>query len=277
MYSVELYARVRRACHVEGLSERAAARLFGIDRKTVSKILKHSVPPGYRRSKPAVRPKLDPFLPIIDQILEADRALPKKQRHTAQRIFERVRDEHGFTGGITIVTDYVREKKRRTQEVFVPLSHPPGHAQVDFGEALGEIGGVRCKLHYLAMALPHSDAFFIKAYPAETTEAFCDGHVAAFAFFGGVPLSILFDNTTLAVAKILGDGTRKRTITFSELQSHYLFEDRFGRPGKGNGEPLRRHWFKPNGERQRRGRHRLRPAELPGADAPVRELRGAER
>ena len=234
MYSVELYARVRRACHVEGLSERAAARLFGIDRKTVAKILEHSVPPGYRRSKPPVRPKLDPFIPIIDQILEADRVLPKKQRHTARRIFERLRDEHGFTGGITIVTDYVREKKRRTQEVFVPLAHPPGHAQVDFGEALGEIGGVQCKLHYFAMALPHSDAFFIKAYPAETTEAFCDGHVAAFAFLGGVPLSILYDNTVLAVAKILGDGTRKRTRIFSELQSHYLFEDRFGRPGKGN-------------------------------------------
>ena len=234
MYSVELYARVRRACHVEGLSEREAARLFGIDRKTVSKTLQHSVPPGYRRSKPPARPKLDPFIPIIDQILEADRALPKKQRHTSQRIFERLRDEHGFNGGITIVTDYVREKKRRTQEVFVPLSHAPGHAQVDFGEALGEIGGVQRKLHYFAMALPHSDAFFIKAYPAETTEAFCDGHVSAFAFFGGVPLSILFDNTTLAVAKILGDGTRKRTRTFSELQSHYLFEDRFGRPGKGN-------------------------------------------
>jgi transposase len=158
----------------------------------------------------------------------------KKQRHTATRIFERLRNEHGFTGKLTIVTDYVREKKRRTQEVFVPLAHPPGHAQVDFGEALGVIGGVQRKLHYFAMALPHSDAFFIKAYPAETTEAFCDGHVSAFAFFGGVPLSILFDNTTLAVAKILGDGTRKRTTAFSELQSHYLFEDRFGRPGKGN-------------------------------------------
>jgi transposase len=216
------------------MSERAAARHFGIDRKTVSKILKHSVPPGYRRAGPAPRPKLDPFVGVIDQILEDDRSVLRKQRHTAKRIYERLRDEHGFTGGITIVTDYVREKKRRTREVFVPLAHAPGHAQVDFGEALGEIGGVVRKLHYFAMALPHSDALFIKAYPAETTEAFCDGHVEAFAFFGGVPLSILYDNTTIAVAKILGDGTRRRTRAFSELQSHYLFKDRFGRPGKGN-------------------------------------------
>jgi transposase len=234
MYSVDLYSRVRRACHVEGMSKSEAARVFNIDRKTVGKMLEHSVPPGYRRSKPPVRPKLDPFLPIIDQILEDDRSQLKKQRHSAKRIFERLRDEHGFTGKLTIVTDYVREKKRRMREVFVPLTHPPGHAQVDFGEALGVIGGVRRKLHYFAMALPHSDAFFIKAYPAETTEAFCDGHVSAFAFFGGVPLSILFDNTTIAVAKILWDGTRQRTRAFSELQSHYLFEDRFGRPGKGN-------------------------------------------
>jgi len=231
---VDLYSRVRRACHVEGMSKSEAARVFNIDRKTVKKILEHSIPPGYRRSKPPARPKLDPFIPIIDEILEADRALPKKQRHTAQRIFERLRDEHGFTGKLTIVTDYVREKKRRTREVFVPLLHPPGHAQVDFGEALGEIGGVVRKIRYFALALPHSDAFFMKAYPAETTEAFCDGHVSAFAFFGGVPSSILFDNTTLAVTKILGDGTRQRTRIFSELQSHYLFEDRFDRPGKGN-------------------------------------------
>ena len=203
MYSVELYSRVRRACHVDGMSKSAAARHFGIDRKTVSKILKHAVPPGYRRNGPPARPKLDPFIPLINQILEEDKSRLKKQRHTSKRIYERLRDEHGFVGGITIVTDYVRERKRRTREVFVPLSHAPGHAQVDFGEALGEIGGVVRKLHYFAMSLPHSDAFFIKAYPAETTEAFCDGHVAGFAFFGGVPLSGLYDNTTIAVAPVI--------------------------------------------------------------------------
>lgn len=234
MYSVELYSRVRRACHVGGMSARAAAGHFGIDRKTVSKILKHSVPPGYRRAGTPVRPKLDPFLAIIDQILQDDKVMLKKQRHTAKRIFERIRDEHGYIGGITIVTDYVREKKRRGKEVFVPLSHRPGHAQVDFGEAQGVIGGQQIKLHYFAMTFPHSDAVFVKAYPAETTEAFCDGHVAGFAFFGGISQSILYDNTTIAVAKIFGDGKRKRTKTFTELQSHYLFEDKFGRPAKGN-------------------------------------------
>ncbi len=234
MYRVELYARVRRACHVDGMSIREAAQVFGVDRRTVAKMLSHSVPPGYRRSRPVSRPKLDPFTGIIDGILEADQQVHRKQRHTAKRIFERLRDEHGFAGGYTIVKDYVRECRQRGREVFVPLAHDPGHAQVDFGEARAVIGGQDCKIHVFAMDLPHSDACFLKAYRAETSEAFCEGHVAAFAFFGGVPRSIVYDNTKLAVARILGDGTRQRTRVFSELRSHYLFEDRFGRPGKGN-------------------------------------------
>ncbi len=159
--------------------------------------------------------------------------IPKKQWHTAKRIFERPRDEYGFGGQYTIVKDYVRERRGQTREMFVPLSHPPGHAQCDFGEARVVIGGVEQKAHYLVLDLPHSVGCFVKAYPAETTEAFLDGHVSAFAFLGGVLRSILYDNTRLAVARILGDG-RKRTRAFTELQSHYLFEDRFGRPGKGN-------------------------------------------
>ena len=116
----------------------------------------------------------------------------------------------------------------------MPLSHPPGQAQCDFGEALVVIGGVERKAHYLILDLLHSDGCFVKACPAETTEAFLDGHVSAFAFLGRVPQSILYDNTKLAVARILGDGRRKRTRAFTELQSHYLFDDRFGRPAKGN-------------------------------------------
>ena len=171
---------------------------------------------------------------MIDAILEGDSRVPRKQRHTAKRVFERLKDEYGFDGQYTIVKDYVRERGRRTQEMFVPLSHAPGHAQCDFGEAVALIAGVERKVHYFVLDLPHSDGCFVKAYPAETTEAFLDGHVSAFALLGGAPQSILYDNTKLAVARILGDGRRKRTRAFTELQSHYLFEDRFGRPGKGN-------------------------------------------
>ena len=234
MLDVDTYLKVRTAVQIEGLSQRAAARRFGIDPRTVAKMMSFSVPPGYVRSKPPVRPKLDAFVAIIDKILADDKSRPKKQRHTSKRIFERLLDEHGFTGGITIVKDYVAGVHQRAQEMFVPLVHPPGHAQADFGEALAVIGGVEQKIHYFAFDLPHSDAVFVVAYPAETTEAFCDGHVQAFAFFGGVPRSILYDNTKIAVAKILGDGKRQRTRVFTELQSHYLFQDRFGRPAKGN-------------------------------------------
>jgi transposase len=234
MYTVEMYERIRRACHVEGMSIREASRVFGVHRQTVRKILQFSLPPGYRRSQPPLRPKLDAFAGIIDQILQTDQQSPKKQRHTAKRVFERLRDEHGFTGGYTIVKDYVRGHKLSQREVFIPLRHEPGHAQADFGEALVRIGGVEQKARFFVVDLPHSDAGFVKAYPAETTEAFLDGHIAAFDFFGGVPVSILYDNTTLAVVKILEDRRRIKTRRFLELQSHYLFADRFGRPGKGN-------------------------------------------
>ena len=234
MYKVDIYLRVRRAVMVEGMSIREAARTFGLHRDTVRKMLAYSVPPGYQRQALPKRPKLEPYTGVIDHILEEDHKVPKKQRHTAKRIFERLRDEYGFGGQYTIVKDHVRERRRRSQEMFVPLSHPPGHAQCDFGEALVIIGGAEQKAHCFVLDLPHSDGCFVKAYPAENTEAFLDGHVSAIAFLGGVPQSILYDNTKLAVARILGDGRRKRTRAFTELQSHYLFDDRFGRPGKGN-------------------------------------------
>jgi transposase len=234
MKKVELYQKVRRAVMIDGMSRRSAAAYFGINRKTVDKMLVFPAPPQHGRSGRSFSGKLSGLTEIIDQILSDDRSVHAKQRHTGTRIFERLRDEHGFTGGITIVRDYVANARLRSREVFIPLSHKPGHAQVDFGEADGIIAGKLTRFHYFCMDLPHSDAPFVKAYPAEVAEAFCEGHVAAFAFFGGMPLSILYDNTRLAVAQILGDGKRERSRMFSTLQSHYLFEDKFGRPGKGN-------------------------------------------
>jgi transposase len=100
---------------------------------------------------------------------------------------ERLREEHGYTGGYTIVKDYVRQAKASTREMFVPLSHAPGEAQADCGEALVVIAGAECTAHYLAFDLPHSDHCFVAAFPAETTEAFLEGHLRAFAYFGGLP------------------------------------------------------------------------------------------
>ena len=118
MKNVDLYAKVRHAVRIEGLSKRAVARRFGIDPRTVAKMLAFSVPPGYRRSKPPVKPKLGPFTAIIDVILAGDKGRPKKQQHTSKRIFERLRDEHGYSGGITSVKDYVALSRQRSQEMF---------------------------------------------------------------------------------------------------------------------------------------------------------------
>jgi transposase len=185
MFRVEIYGRVRRAVRVEGRSQRAVAREFGLSRETVRKMLEYAVPPGYQRQQPIKRPKLGPWLGVIDAILADDKQRPVKQRHTAKRIFDRLKEEHGFAGGYTIVKDYVRGEEVRGREMFVPLMHAPGEAQADFGEALVAIAGVEQKVHYLAMDLPHSDDCFVAAFPAETTEAFLEGHVRAFAYFGG--------------------------------------------------------------------------------------------
>jgi hypothetical protein len=150
-------------------------------------MLSYSTPPGYQRRSPIRRPKLDAFVSTIEQWLEADMVMPRKQRHTAKRVFDRLRDECGFTGGYTIIKDYMRERDQRRQEVFVPLSHPPGHAQADFGEATVVIGGVEQKARFFVLDLPHSDGCYVRAYPAAVAEAWVDGHIHAFAFFGAVP------------------------------------------------------------------------------------------
>jgi transposase len=170
----------------------------------------------------------------IEQILKEDQAMPRKQRHTAKRIWERLKGE-GFGGGYTIVKDTVRELTAHRQEVFVPLVHRPGEAQVDFGQALVKLNGVLRKVSFFVMALPHSDASFVVAFERECTETFWEGHVQAFEFFGGVARRISYDNTKIAVAQIIGGGQGRRlTRGFCQLQSHYLFAHHFCRPARGN-------------------------------------------
>jgi transposase len=139
---------------VEGLSRREAAKRFGVHRNTITKMLSFSVPPGYRRRERPASKKLGPHMAWIEAILEGDSQVHKKQRHTAHRIFERLRDEQGFSGGYTIVREYVAKAMLRRREMFVPLSHRPGHVQADFGEADGYIGGKKVRFHYFCMSRP---------------------------------------------------------------------------------------------------------------------------
>lgn len=228
MYSnMQQWQSIRRRVLVEGVSKRQILRETGMHWTTLEKILAHSTPPGYRRSGPRVRPKIDPHLPWIGAILASDKAVPRKQRHTAKRIWERLSDECGYQGGYTAVKDVVREIRRTTQEVFMPLAHRPGEAQVDFFEALANLEGTLRKVHVFVMALPYSDMFFCQAFPRECSEAFWEGHVQAFYFFGGVPHRISYDNLRIAVKAITGCHQRELTEGFLRLQSHYLFQSHF--------------------------------------------------
>ena len=228
-----MWTEIRRKVLVEGASKRSILRDYGIGHQVLAKILSHPEPPDHQVGGPRQKPKLGEFLGVIDEILEADKTAPTKQRHSGRRIFERLRDEYGYTGGITQVREAVAQARRYSKEVFVPLSHPPGHAQFDFGEATVEIAGVRCKAALGVITLPYSDTYFLSAYPRECTETFQAAHVAGFEFFGGVPIRTSYDNTTIAVTKVMG---RERILTraFLALQSHYLFDHHFCRVGRGN-------------------------------------------
>ncbi len=224
---MENWAEIRRRVLVDGQSKRSVCREFDIHWDTLRKILNHPEPAGYRRAGPRPKPKLEPFLPVIHQILKDDGKAPRKQRHTARRIFERLRDEHGYGGKLTIVKQAVAAWRRSRAEVFIPLTHRPGEAQVDFGQAEVMLDGQATTVALFVMTLPYSDTLFLCAFPRECTEAFLEGHVRAFAFFGGVPRRISYDNSKIAVARVTGSRDRTLTDAFLRLKSHHLFESHF--------------------------------------------------
>jgi len=223
---MEWWTDIRRKVLIDGVSKRSILRETGMHWQTLEKILTHSSPPGYQLKDPRPEPKIGPFRKQIAQIIDSDKDVPKKQRHTAKKIHDRLRQD-GYAGGYTQVKEAVRQIKRTNREVFMPLIHRPGEAQVDFGHALANIGGVLQKIVFFVMSLPHSDAVYVQAYPRICTEAMWDGHVKSFFFFGGVPTRITYDNDKTLVAGVLGGRDRNLTDGFLQLQSHYLFDHHF--------------------------------------------------
>lgn len=234
MYQVAVYEQIRRAYYVEGKSGRAIAKEYGLSRKTVKKMLFQASSPGYCRKKDIGFPRIGPYKDFIAQILAEDKQAPRKQRHTGRRIYERLKEEQGYEGSYSAVQRYICKYKPQSKEVFIPLSHPFGTAQADFGEAYVKMSGERLKIHYCVISLVNSDRYFVQAYPQENAQAFCDAHVKTFDFFKGVPWKILYDNSGVIVR--FEGKTQKRHFktAFYHLKSHYLFQAEFCAPGKGN-------------------------------------------
>jgi transposase len=193
----------------------------------VQKIVGQPEPAAYHREQPRAKPVLGRYVPIIEQILDADRHAPPKQRHTARRIYERLRDEHGYGGCTSIVRAAVRRCKQSQAEVFVPLIHRPGEGQCDFGRAEVVVAEERHKAALFVLTLPYSNARFACLFPRECTETFHEGHARAFAFFDGVPARISYDNSKIAVVKLTGRHERSLTREFLRLQGHFAFACHF--------------------------------------------------
>jgi transposase len=224
---MERWSEIRRRVLTGELSMRQASLEYKINFRTVQKIVAQAEPSVYQTEQPRGKPVLGPYLGIIVQILEADRQAPPKQRHTARRIFERLRDEHDYTGCASIVREAVRRYKQSQAKVFVPLIHRPGEGQCDFGRAEVVVAGERHKAALFVLTLPYSNARFACLFPRECTETFHEGHSRAFAFFGGVPTRISYDNSKIAVVKLTGRHERDLTSEFLRLQSHFVFACHF--------------------------------------------------
>jgi transposase len=235
---VELFEQIRRDHDREGLSLHALARRHRVHRRTVRQALASPLPPPRKRPESRSAPKLGRVRALIDSWLIADKDAPRKQRHTAKRIWQRLVSEHGADVAERTVREYVARRRRElglaVAEVFVPLCHEPGaEAEVDWGEAIVRIAGQPTRVRLFLMRACFSGACFVQAYARPTQQAFLQAHVEAFEFFGGVFHSaIRYDNLRSAVAQVLRGRRRVESDRFVALRSHYLFTSEFTRKGK---------------------------------------------
>jgi transposase len=234
MLRVDQVHVVRHKVLVEGRSQRQVARELGIARETVRKYLTESIPIR-KETQPRARPVWDAVRTRVAELLaESAQWTGGKQRLTATRLHELLVGE-GHRVGVTMIKAAVAEWKRQRREVFVPLTYRPGDlAEVDFFEVLVDLEGVRRKAWMFLMRLMYSGRDFAWIYERQDQISFLDGHVRAFAHFGGVPARLAYDNLRLAVVRILVGGERALTARFAALASHYLLEPCFCRPGEGH-------------------------------------------
>jgi len=223
--------QIRRAFFIEGKSIRQIARERHHDRRTVRAAIRDAGPSRYKLTQPRPRPVLGPYVAIIDEWLAGDQFSPPKQHHTSRRIYHRLVEEKGYTGGESTVRDYVRQHHARPRPVFIPLSYEPGEdAQVDFGEAMVIMKGRPLTVQLFVGRLCFSKIPFLTASPNQQQEALFEGHGKAFDFFGGVSHTVWYDRMSQAVKKSLPGHKPEEQEAFIAFRSHYLFESRFCNP-----------------------------------------------
>jgi len=233
---VELFEVIRRDARVEGLSIRELADRHEVHRRTVRQALDSAMPPARKTYPPRSCPAIDPWAALIDAWLVTDLEVPRKQRHTARRVWQRLVAEHGATCSEVTVSRYVGRRRAELGvtdiEVCIPQEHPAGaEAEVDFGEFYSWVAGQSVKCWMFVMRLSHSGRAFHVAFGTQAQEAFLEGHVLAFDHFGGVPGRIRYDNLKPAVTRILKGRDRDEAERFVALRSHYGFESFFCQPG----------------------------------------------
>ena len=236
---MELYEQIRREYEFGAGTIAGVARKLGVHRRMVREAVRSATP---ARRKKTVRPqvKVEPAAVFIDAVLEADRKAPRKQRHTAKRIWERIRYEvPGCTAAERTVRHYVELRKQELglgrRETFVPQSYAWGvEAQVDWYEEYADLDGERVKLQVFEMRSMASGAAYHRAYLRATQQAFLEAHELAFHYFGGVFRRLRYDNLSSAVKKILRGYERELTARFIAFRSHWQYEASFCTPGEGH-------------------------------------------